>query len=51
MNSKNQTYTRTSFNFCFPVNQKKAKKEIDYLENIVRELKQEAEAKKQFFKL
>ncbi|MDP2720535.1 MAG: hypothetical protein Q8O75_01150 [bacterium] len=47
--NKNQTYTRTSFNFCYPVNEVKAKKELDRLDEIIKDLKKEAEAKKQFF--
>lgn len=49
MNSK--TYTKTSFDYCYPINKRQAKNELDNLDRIINDLKHEAKKKKQFFKL
>ena len=49
--NKNNTYTRTSFDYCYPVNEAQAKSELDNLDAIIRDLKKEAKRKKQFFKI
>ena len=48
---KTNTYTRTSFNHCYPVNERQAKNELDKLDKIINDLKKEAKQKKQFFKI
>lgn len=50
MNNKN-TYTKTSFDYCYPVNKDQAKSELDHLDQVIKDLKKEAKNKKQFFKL
>lgn len=50
MNNKN-TYTKTSFDYCYPVNEREAKSELDHLNESIRDLKKEAKKNKQFFKI
>ncbi len=47
----NTTYTKTSFDYCYPVNKDQEKKELDNLNAIIADLKKEAKKKKQFFKI
>ena len=37
MTNKN-TYTKTSFDYCYPVNQNKAKSELDHLDQTIKDL-------------
>ena len=47
----NTTYTKTSFDYCYPVNENKARQELDNLDAIIKDLKKEAKKNKQFFKI
>ncbi len=50
MTNKN-TYTKTSFDYCYPVDQAEAKSELDNLDQTIKELTKEAKSKKEFFKI
>ncbi len=48
---KNNTFTKTSFDYCFPVNKQEANNELTHLDQTIKDLKKEAKRKNQFFKI